>query len=742
MYQKGKMMAHITYNKNSLLKNGKPWFPIMGEFHFSRCPSACWKDEIRKMKAGGVNILSTYVIWIHHEELEGDFDFTGRRSLRDFLNVCRECEMPVFLRPGPWVHAEVRNGGFPDWLMKKGWGLRTDDPRYLEKVRLFWEQVYCQAEDFMDNIIGIQIENEYGHVGGLRGEAGNQHMRTLTALAKRIGFETDCWTATGWGGAVIGDLLPVMGGYCDAPWMPADQALPPNRNYRFTRTRNDGNLISDTHPEFALSFPKEDYPYLTAELGGGLQVTHHRRPFLHSGDIAAMALAKLGSGCSLLGFYMYHGGTNPRGKRSALQESLSSGGFSDLPVFSYDFQAPIREFGQMTDTVKELKLLAMFAEAFGGDLCEMDPVFDSADTSVSGFSRGSQTDSVIYGESPDDGDLSHIRAIVRRKEDRGYVFLSNYQRLCPMKPHRQVSLCLKTRNLQITWPARDIDSQTFFFYPFHFPLGETRLNWINRTPLTRLGTHVWVFFGNDPLRLETEHPLRRDTILSLTREAAKNCWQIPCLPEGMFFSSAPVVETDAGAEILLRSDISRSGQFLPVDLVLTAEALPAFAQRASFREYSILRHEPEPVLPDYARTAGNPDNLFFFHRLIPVPVCRVECRRTLLHGEDHSLVCELEIHYDRTYHFPEEEIFLDISFAGDAAELYQDDQLIADQFYIGESWETGLGRYGFPEKLTLKILPLHETDNIHLDRRPDFTDGICCRLDRIRTVWQTKQEVI
>lgn len=59
-------------------------------------------------------------------------------------------------------------------------------------------------------VIGIQIENEYGHVGGLQGPEGEAHIRTLTAMAKEIGFDVPLYTATGWGGACIGDLLPVM----------------------------------------------------------------------------------------------------------------------------------------------------------------------------------------------------------------------------------------------------------------------------------------------------------------------------------------------------------------------------------------------------------------------------------------------------------------------------------------------------------------------------------------------------
>src|SRR5580704_2794582 len=54
----------IAWDSASLLRNGKPWIPVMGEFHFSRYPNAEWRDELLKMKAGGITLVSTYVFWI------------------------------------------------------------------------------------------------------------------------------------------------------------------------------------------------------------------------------------------------------------------------------------------------------------------------------------------------------------------------------------------------------------------------------------------------------------------------------------------------------------------------------------------------------------------------------------------------------------------------------------------------------------------------------------------------------
>ena len=75
----------MVLQKKYLTKDGKPWFPVMGEIHFSRYRADLWEESLRKMKAGGLSIASAYVIWIHHEEEEGKFDFTGNRNLHEFF---------------------------------------------------------------------------------------------------------------------------------------------------------------------------------------------------------------------------------------------------------------------------------------------------------------------------------------------------------------------------------------------------------------------------------------------------------------------------------------------------------------------------------------------------------------------------------------------------------------------------------------------------------------------------------
>ena len=106
----------LSLNNFYMEKNGAPFFPVSGEFHYSRMDERRWEDELIKMRMGGVNIVSTYLFWNHMEEEEGVFDFTGRRDIRRFVSLCAKHGLYVILRVGPFDPGGVRHGGLPDWL--------------------------------------------------------------------------------------------------------------------------------------------------------------------------------------------------------------------------------------------------------------------------------------------------------------------------------------------------------------------------------------------------------------------------------------------------------------------------------------------------------------------------------------------------------------------------------------------------------------------------------------------------
>jgi hypothetical protein len=158
----------LGINSRYLTRDAKPWLPVMGEFHFSRYPRDRWEEELLKMKSAGVNIVATYVIWIHHEEIEGQFDWSGQRDLRAFAQLCAKHGLLLEPRIGPWAHAEVRNGGLPDWLLQKG-PTRVNDPVYLSYVAKFYKEIGHQLDGLLwkdgGPVVALQLENEYSARG-------------------------------------------------------------------------------------------------------------------------------------------------------------------------------------------------------------------------------------------------------------------------------------------------------------------------------------------------------------------------------------------------------------------------------------------------------------------------------------------------------------------------------------------------------------------------------------------------
>src|SRR4249920_382588 len=91
----------LEVNSRWLERDGGPWLPAMGEFHYSRCPASEWRTELEKMASGGIGIVASYVFWNHHEEVRGRFDWDGQRDLRRFVELVQETGLLFYLRPGP-----------------------------------------------------------------------------------------------------------------------------------------------------------------------------------------------------------------------------------------------------------------------------------------------------------------------------------------------------------------------------------------------------------------------------------------------------------------------------------------------------------------------------------------------------------------------------------------------------------------------------------------------------------------
>ena len=387
----------VRWDSRSLIIDGRRVVPVMGEIHYSRIPVDEWEREVKKMKDGGVTIVANYVFWNHVEEQEGIFNWSGQRDLRRFLEVCRAAEMPVVLRIGPFCHGEARCGGIPDWVFTKGCKTRDNNAVFMKYTAALYRQIFAQVQGLQwkdgGPVIAVQFDNE---------QRNGNYLMALKRMAQPIGYDLPFYTRTGWPElnrpVPFGEMLPLYGDYADGFWDRSTKETSGNyyKAFNFKAFRSSTAIATEQLGEQRERLTKgdEQYPYFTCELGGGMMTSYHRRPYIYPEDAYSLAIVKLGSGSNLLGYYMYHTGPHP----------------NDLPVKTYDFQAPLGEFGQRYPHYYTLRKLHLFMNDYAETLAPMDASFPA----------------------PQDirkGDDSQLRWAYRSLGDSGFVFVNNYERL-------------------------------------------------------------------------------------------------------------------------------------------------------------------------------------------------------------------------------------------------------------------------------------------------------------------------
>ncbi len=310
----------------TFLLNGNPFVVKAAEIHYPRIPKPYWEHRIKMCKALGMNTVCIYIFWNIHEQREGQFDFTGNNDVAEFCRLAQKNGMYVIVRPGPYVCAEWEMGGLPWWLLKKkDIRLREQDPYFMERVKIFEQKVGEQLAPLtIQNggpIIMVQVENEYGSYGEdkpyvseirdcLRGIYGKDlalFQCDWSSNFEKNGLEDLTWTMNFGTGANINDQFRRLG------------ELRPNA------------------------------PKMCSEFWSGWfdkwGARHETRPAKDMVDGMDEMLSK-GISFSL---YMTHGGTS-----FGHWAGANSPGFAP-DVTSYDYDAPINEYGQTTPKYFELR---------------------------------------------------------------------------------------------------------------------------------------------------------------------------------------------------------------------------------------------------------------------------------------------------------------------------------------------------------------------------------------------------
>jgi len=165
--------------------DGRRRFLFDGELHYFRVRPDRWRGGLERLRAAGMNAVSTYIPWVWHEPEEGRFDFTGEtnpaRDLKGFLEQARDVGLHVMARPGPLIYAEFDGLGIPLWLgdrypetvvvrrdgrRERGeffWSHSLGQPTYRAKARAWYEGLgEFLAPYWNDPVISFQLDNETG----------------------------------------------------------------------------------------------------------------------------------------------------------------------------------------------------------------------------------------------------------------------------------------------------------------------------------------------------------------------------------------------------------------------------------------------------------------------------------------------------------------------------------------------------------------------------------------------------
>ncbi len=735
----------LQASQTALYKNGKPWLAVMGEFHYARYPAEEWETELRKMKAHGISIVSTYVFWIHHEEERGVWDWSGRRELSHFLQLCKKTGLLAVVRCGPWCHGEVRNGGFPDWVQHSGLPLRSTDPRFLALVRPLYAQIAAQMKGHLwkegGPVIGIQADNEYG------GPA--DYLLALKKMATASGMDVPLYTRTGWPALSTpmppGELLPLFGAYADGFWNRRLTAMPDEYRSGFffqpARTSASAALGAQVSKSIAAD-NVGNYPYFCCEIGGGMMTSYHRRIRVQPNDVCALALAKLGSGSCLQGYYMFHGGTNPDGRLSTLQETQRTGGWNDLPVKTYDFQTSLGEFGQTHPQHNWMRLLHLFLQDWGEQLALQPALLPEKQPRSS-------------------GDNSTLRWSVRTNGSSGVLFVNNFECLTPLPKHSDVQFSIKLPSGALSFPSRAVaipaDSMGFFAFGLH-ELGAEMLYGMAQ-PVCRMedeegvvlvfaalegipaefafgkrtGAKMetrqkyeehadrWVFSALAPglqpaLQITTSQGVLR--ILLLSPHEAARLYRVHLQGRSrLALCSSSLWETPDGLEFETDEEGAGEVALWPAPPLLhhAGKTLNGQAQ-GIFTSYRLkLAHQPAAALQVHQIRQAGP---------VPLPskgaagVAESPREAEFAHAAAWKLRLPDGISPDR-------HLMLRVHYQGDVARLSVGGRLLTDNFYNGNPFEIGLYHFGpdaFSKPLLLEILPLRPDAPIYLpaDAWPDF----------------------
>ena len=187
----------IRYDSHCFTINDRDTFLFGACFHYARCPRELWRDRLLKLQVAGFNVIETYIFWNYHEPVEGQVDLS---EFEDFVKLVGSMGFYMIARPGPYACAEWDSGGFPRWVIKRRFPLRSNDPESIRTSQHWFNEVLPviarHQVTHSGPIILMQVENEYDY-WKLPDDQKREYVKALANMAWQGGIDVPlftCWT--------------------------------------------------------------------------------------------------------------------------------------------------------------------------------------------------------------------------------------------------------------------------------------------------------------------------------------------------------------------------------------------------------------------------------------------------------------------------------------------------------------------------------------------------------------------
>jgi len=413
------LLSNVCVEDNFLCIDGKKVFLFCGEVHYFRVPKGLWLDRLLKAKRAGLNCIASYIAWNWHEPVENALLFGDSlpnspyessafsRDLESYIQLVKQLGMYFIARPGPYVCSEWDSGGHPNWLYQKVSALRSLDENYTRYIEKWYSTVLPVIERYSLSsggpIVLLQIENEY-----FWGDA--PYLLKLYETARRYVKGLPIVTNEDW--HVEG--TPIINTIDDYPTPWSTQGFD-----------NKVKSYVKTQPGMLKMFMELEGGWFTS-FGGPMPTNRGSFPAEWTEILIKSAI---GMGVNGVSIYMFHGGTNP---------GYYTGKYITT---SYDYEAPIREWGELSKRYYTIKRIALLVKTLNDLIARTRPVEGTVKATTRGvdvFTRIADDGAAVVvlrnlGETPRftrlvySGDVYPLYTSIRVAERNAKIVLLNYR---------------------------------------------------------------------------------------------------------------------------------------------------------------------------------------------------------------------------------------------------------------------------------------------------------------------------